>query len=164
VAHQIVHSADWQPDSIPGYTIEFEPIETTIAGWPQHDREAIVSIYALGRDWRKHVPQDRTFRNAWCCDGAEARVDMPKARELWRDRMRKARAPLLAQLDVEYQRADEQGDLVGKRDVVARKQALRDVTADLAIETADHPEALKQCWPACLGDHPWGSLDSATGS
>ena len=40
-------------------------------------------------------PEDRTFRNAWTLgEGGKVTVDMDKAREVWRARMRKARAPL----------------------------------------------------------------------
>src|SRR3990167_5524444 len=58
---------------------------------------------------RSEVPQDRTFRNAWE-DTGTITVNMPLAREIWRDKMRRARIPKLAALDVEYMRADEGGD------------------------------------------------------
>lgn len=86
---------------------------------------------------------DRTFRDAWK-DGGGGRpgVDMPKAREIQRGRLREARAPLLEALDAEYLRADEAGDQQRKKQVAARKQALRDVTADPRIEAARSPEDL----------------------
>lgn len=93
------------------------------------------------------IPADRTFRDAWSHD---LRVDMEKAREIHRDRMRAARAPLLQMLDVEYQRADEVGDPVRKRKVTHRKQLLRDVTADPRIAAAETPSQLKAVWPAAL--------------
>jgi len=97
------------------------------------------------------VPTDRTFRNAWRNNGAgKPEVDMPAARELWRERMRRARAPKLAALDVEYQRADEAADAGRKADVVKRKQTLRDVTDDPRIEAAQTPDELKAVWPAEL--------------
>jgi len=96
----------------------------------------------------KDIPQDRTFRDAWT---PSLTVDMAKARNIWRDRMRRARTPKLAALDVEYQRADEAGDILKKRDVAARKQALRDVTNDPRIDAAQTPEALKAVWPDVLG-------------
>lgn len=94
------------------------------------------------------IPADRTFRNAWKHD---LTVDMPKARDLWRDRMRVVRASKLAELDVAYQRADEAGDNAAKASITQRKQALRDVTNDPAIEAATTPEQLKAVWPAVLG-------------
>ena len=119
--------------------------------------EEIIAKRAAGSpqvlSWReidpKDLPQDRTFRNAWKPD---LTVDMAKARDIWRDKMRRARAPKLAELDIEYQRADEAADVVRKRDVARRKQALRDVTKDPRIEAASTPEALKAVWPEGLGD------------
>lgn len=86
------------------------------------------------------IPSDRTFRNAWKRD---LTVDMPKAREIVKAKLRVDRAPLLAALDVEYMRALEQGDKATEADVVARKQALRDATDDPAIVDAKTPEDLK---------------------
>jgi hypothetical protein len=91
------------------------------------------------------VPVDRTFRNALKTD---MQHDMPKAREIQRDRMRRARAPKLEALDAEFMRALEAG--APTADIVARKQALRDVTADPRIENAQSTAALKAVWPSIL--------------
>jgi hypothetical protein len=93
------------------------------------------------------VPVDRTFRNAW---KADLTVDMPKAREIHREHLRALRAPLLVALDAEYLRADERGDLLAKQEIAAKKQALRDVTADPAIEVTSTPEELKAAIPEAL--------------
>jgi len=69
------------------------------------------------------VPSDRTFRNALKYD---LTVDMPKAQGITKDRLRQERTPLLTALDVQYQRAQEDG-----RDttiIISEKQRLRDVT------------------------------------
>ncbi len=84
------------------------------------------------------VPSDRTFRNALKYD---LTVDMPKAQGITKDRLRAERAPLLTALDVQYQRAQEDG-----RDtaiIISEKQRLRDVTklADTAT-TLDELKAL----------------------
>jgi hypothetical protein len=84
------------------------------------------------------VPTDRTFRNALKYD---LTVDMPKAQGITKDRLRQERAPLLTALDVQYQRAQEDG-----RDttiIISEKQRLRDVTklADKAT-TLDELKAL----------------------
>jgi len=88
------------------------------------------------------VPADRTFRNAWTHDEAGIKVDMVKARDIHRDRLRALRAPKLAALDVEYIRAVESKDVPLQADIAAHKQALRDVTADPAIDNASTPEEL----------------------
>jgi hypothetical protein len=93
------------------------------------------------------VPSDRTFRNAWKSD---LTVDMLKAREIHRNHLRQMRAPLLQTLDVEYQIADEQEDITKKRRIALKKQALRDVTIDPAIEEAKTPEELKAVVPTVL--------------
>jgi hypothetical protein len=71
-------------------------------------------------------------------------VNVNKAKEITKDRLRAERAPLLAGLDVAYQRADESGDAEKKAEVVAEKQRLRDITqlADQA-QTLDELKALK---------------------
>jgi hypothetical protein len=96
------------------------------------------------------IPQDRTFRNAWKQNGTAVEHDMPKCRELHRDRLRMIRKPLLEGLDAQYLRADETGDLVEKARIAVKKQALRDVTADPGIDSAATPEALKAIMPAAL--------------
>lgn len=83
---------------------------------------------------------DKTFRNAKKLDLS---TDMAKAREMHRERLRAQRVPLLAALDVEAIRADEENDKVKKVDIVARKKALRDITAHPGIEAATTPEELK---------------------
>lgn len=106
--------------------------------------------------WRR-VPNDfvdestdRTFRNAWKDGPGKPDVDMPKAREIHRDRLRIMRQPLLEALDVEYLKADEEGRDHDKRGITARKQALRSVTDDARIELAETPEALKAAVPEAL--------------
>ena len=89
------------------------------------------------------IPTDRTFRNAWTHGGDRVLHDMPKCREIWKDRMRIARAPKLTALDVDYLRADEQGDITLKMQIAAKKQILRDVTSNPAINAAATPEDLK---------------------
>jgi hypothetical protein len=84
------------------------------------------------------VPSDRAFRDALKYD---LTVDMPKAVNITKDRLRVERAPLLTALDVQYQRAQEDG-----RDttiIISEKQRLRDVTklADKAT-TLDELKAL----------------------
>ena len=75
-------------------------------------------------------------------------IDMNKAREIHRDRMRAARAPKLDVLDIAYQRAHETGS--NTTEIVAQKQALRDVTKIPGIEAAQTPESLKAVWPEVL--------------
>lgn len=70
-------------------------------------------------------------------------IDMTRARNIKRDQIRAARAPMLAALDVEWMRASERGDTAAMTDIAARKQVLRDATADPRIEAAQTPDELK---------------------
>lgn len=108
--------------------------------------------HAVNPRWieANEVPADRTFRAAWVAGEAGISVDMGKAREIHRARMRVARAPKLCALDVAYLRSDEQGDAAEKQRVIVAKQALRDVVSDPAIESASTPEDLKMIWPDML--------------
>ena len=86
------------------------------------------------------LPSDRTFRNAWKSD---LTVDMPKARNIQRDTLRRLRQPILERLDAEYLRAHETGNVIRMQVIAARKQELRDVTIHPSIEAALTPPELK---------------------
>jgi hypothetical protein len=75
-------------------------------------------------------------------------INMAKAREIHRAKMRDAREPLFAALDIAYQRALENSASTGE--IVAKKQALRDVTSDPAIDAAQTVSQLKSVWPSVL--------------
>ncbi len=81
-------------------------------------------------------------------------INMTKARDIHRDKVRQARNPKLAAKDVEFQRALETG--ADTAAIVAAKQALRDAPASAAIEAATTPDELKASWDAeLLGDSPY---------
>ena len=81
-------------------------------------------------------------------------VDMAKAREIHKTNIRNARAPKLAELDIEFQKALETG--ASTTDIVAKKQALRDAPADAGIASASDTDALKAQWKTdILGDSPY---------
>jgi hypothetical protein len=81
-------------------------------------------------------------------------VNMDKARDIHRDKVRQARNPKLAAKDVEFQRALETG--ADTATIVGEKQALRDAPAAAAIDAATTPEELKAAWDSdLLGDPPY---------
>jgi hypothetical protein len=94
----------------------------------------------------------RDYRGAWTDETPELviDVDMAKARGIHRDRVRVARAPLLAAFDVEYQRADEAGDNEKKKAIARQKQELRDAPAHPDIERAMTVNDLKRVWPLAV--------------
>ena len=81
-------------------------------------------------------------------------INMTKARDIHRDKVRQARNPKLAAKDVEFQRALETG--ADTATIVSEKQALRDAPAAAAIDAATTPEQLKAAWDVdLLGDSPY---------
>jgi len=81
-------------------------------------------------------------------------VNMTKARDIHREKVRQARNPKLAAKDVEFQRALETG--ADTATIVGEKQALRDAPAAAAIDAATTPEELKAAWDSdLLGDSPY---------
>ena len=81
-------------------------------------------------------------------------IDMAKAREIHKAKIRAARKPKLAELDIEFQKALETG--ASTTDIVAKKQALRDAPADSGIAAASDTDALKAQWKTdILGTSPY---------
>ena len=86
------------------------------------------------------IPTDRTFRNAWKDEGG-IKVDMVKAKDLTKDRLRNERKPLLEAQDVAFQRALESGASTAA--IVSEKQRLRDITKQVdGITSLDELKAL----------------------
>lgn len=69
-------------------------------------------------------------------------VNMAKAREIKREKIRIQRAPLLAALDVDFMRAVEAGDTAEQARIAAEKQRLRDAPDDPRIDAAQTPQEL----------------------
>jgi len=81
-------------------------------------------------------------------------IDMAKAREIHKTKIREARTPLLAALDIEFQKAQETS--ASTTDIVDKKQALRDAPADSGIDSASDADALKAQWKTdILGTSPY---------
>lgn len=74
-------------------------------------------------------------------------VDMSKAKEIWRNKIRDARTDEFKLLDMQYMRADEINDAEAKATVVARKQELRNAPANDAIDAASTIDELIAFWP-----------------
>lgn len=66
-------------------------------------------------------------------------VNIDKAKDIWKDKLRADRAPLLSALDVQFQRALETG--ADTSAIVAEKQRLRDITT--LVNTATTPDEIK---------------------
>ena len=102
------------------------------------------------------VPSDRHFRGAWSLSGSVISEDMTKAKEIFKDKIREVRAPLLDAEDVTYMKALEADDANAKAASVTAKTALRNAPAASAITSASDIAALKAAWDTdLLGDSPY---------
>lgn len=76
---------------------------------------------------------------------------MEKARDIWKNKIRVARKPILEQLDIEYIRTLEQDGDVDS--IIQIKQKLRDYPNKPEIENANSIEELREIWDNdLLGD------------
>lgn len=66
------------------------------------------------------------FFNAWELNGTTVTVNLNKAKDITKERLRAERAPLLVAQDIAFQRALESG--ADTTAIVAEKQRLRDIT------------------------------------
>ena len=70
-------------------------------------------------------------------------IDMTKARDVWRDKIRSDREPFFVSLDVDYLKATEAQNVTLKNHIELKKQQLRDAPEDSRITDATTPDELK---------------------
>ena len=100
------------------------------------------------------VPANRDFRGAWSLSGSVISEDMTKAKEIFKDKIREVRKPLLEDKDVELMKALEAG--TSTTAIATAKDALRDAPAASAIDDATTIAELKAAWDtSVLGDSPY---------
>ena len=75
-------------------------------------------------------------------------IDITKAKDIWKDKIRVARKSALEKLDVDYMRANEAG--TDTTAIVADKQTLRDLPSQ--VDTATTTDEIKAVWNDMLGD------------
>ena len=103
-------------------------------------------------------PSDRHFRGAWklSSDSKVIAEDMTKAKEIFKDKIREVRQPLLEAEDVVYMKALEASDSSAQTASIAKKKKLRDAPAASAIGSADTIAKLKAAWDtSTLGTSPY---------
>ena len=102
------------------------------------------------------IPSNRDFRGAWSLSGKVISEDMTKAKELFKDKIREVRGPLLEAEDVVYMKALEAGDSSAQTASAEKKKSLRDAPAASAIDSATTIAKLKAAWDkTLLGDSPY---------
>lgn len=71
------------------------------------------------------LPKDRVFRNAWNYDLKE---DIPKSKEIWKDKLRVDREPLFFANDLKIRDANIEGNVSELSDAIKERDRLRDIT------------------------------------
>lgn len=89
----------------------------------------------------------REWRDALTIDGG---VDLEKAKEIWRKKLRKVRDQKLKKLDVEWMKAMERGEVRNAASIAVNKQILRDLPGREEIANAESLQDLKNFWPSVL--------------
>ena len=108
--------------------------------------EDIVAFIADSED----LPSDATFFDAWEVEDKEVVVNLTKAKEIWKNKIRQARKPILEKLDVEYIKALENEDSRKVKEVVSLKKELRDITDSKELSKAKSAKDIKSFWPSIL--------------
>ena len=102
------------------------------------------------------VPANRDFRGAWSLSGTVISEDLDKAKEIFKDKIREVRKPLLEAEDVAYMKAQEADDATAKTAAATKKASLRDAPAASAIGSASTIAELKAAWDTdLLGASPY---------
>jgi hypothetical protein len=118
------------PDSDPQEAALAHAKELLANGGVPPDWKAVAHDH---KDPPHHWPQD-----VWAWDGTKVVFHVDRGREMRKQELRRERAPLLAELDVAYMRAQEAGKPTA--DIVASKARLRDVTK--LVDAAKTPEEI----------------------
>jgi hypothetical protein len=96
------------------------------------------------------VDIDNDYFNAYEFDAElGAKVNIEKAKAIHLDKFRAARAPKLAKLDIDFMKAVEANDEEKKAEIIAAKQAFRDVTL---TPLPDDLAGIKATWPEILNE------------
>tara|TARA_E500000318_G_C3499801_1_gene187879 strand:+ start:23 stop:265 length:243 start_codon:yes stop_codon:yes gene_type:complete len=75
-------------------------------------------------------------------------IDITKAKDIWKDKIREARKPALEKLDVDFVKAQETSSDTSS--IVTDKQTLRDLPSQ--VDTATTTDEIKAVWNDMLGD------------
>ena len=75
-------------------------------------------------------------------------IDISKAKEVWKNKIRIARKPALEKLDIDFIKAQEAG--TDTTSIVADKNTLRDLPDQ--VDTATTVDEIKAVWNDMLGD------------
>ena len=110
---------------------------------PAHSIDEAMKDIPKGVEYKiideSELPQDRTFRNAWNYDLKE---DIPKAKEIWKEKLRRDREPLFIANDLKIRDANIDKDTTILIEAIAERDRLRDIT--LLVDKAKTISAIKK--------------------
>ena len=112
----------------------------------EHLSERVCGGAPVNRKKHEDLP-DEYFRKAWKLNGSNVEVDMPMAREIHMNEIRKLRTPKLEEADRAVQIAEHAGDNAKKATEAAKRQALRDIPQKFDLSVYATPEELKAAIP-----------------
>lgn len=69
-------------------------------------------------------------------------IDLNKAKNIWRNKIRNDRIPILEYLDIQFLRAIETNDIHKQNKIKTKKQLLRDAPLDPRIENVNSAQEL----------------------
>lgn len=75
-------------------------------------------------------------------------INIPTAKDIWKDKIRNARKPALEKLDVDFMRATETG--ADTSAIVAKKQTLRDLPSQ--VDSATTTDEIQAVWDDLLNE------------
>ena len=75
-------------------------------------------------------------------------VNIDKAKDVWKEKIRTARKPVLEKLDIDFMKAQEAG--TSTTSIVADKNVLRNLPSQ--VDTSTTIDEIKSVWNDMLGD------------
>ncbi len=119
--------------------IEFQNDEEILSWIAQKDVPEGLEWYIAEKS---NLPTDRYFRDAWIYSnmGGVTSIDISKAKEIHKNKLRDLRKPILEKLDIEYTKASEINNEDKLTEIISKKHQLRDITK---LELSDDLEVLK---------------------
>lgn len=126
---------------------------------PHDEAQRLIETGLVPNDWAvnhiladgdHHVIENPMFFPALSLKDGQIVLDMDLARDVWRNKIRAARGPRFAALDIAWQRAQEAADDAALARISSEKRALRDMPAASEIARATSIADLRAFWPAIL--------------
>lgn len=114
------------------------------------ERSELTYKFTLDSDKTANAALGEFFKAIELDENNEFIHNMVKAREIWRNKIRRDRYKKLLELDVEYQRALETNDSTKMTEVADQKKVLRDAPNNPLIEAANTIPELKEVYPDLL--------------